>query len=322
MYFRRVALSLFAAAVACAAAEARPYGGPRRLPDFTGIWNPASLTPLERPDEFKTLTLTPAEATAFEAKHRGKPPERGPGEVDPVGGPETEWWETDVGLARIRGHARSSAIVAPADGKRPFTAAARALNKVRRGNHTAPPSDPEARNPAERCVETGAGAPIENGEQVDLYQLVQAGDRLAIYSEYMHDVRVVRISKAPHGGDLRHPPAYIRFAGGDSIGWWEGATLVVETTNYSPMDVDAPDGDRQADMKVVERFTQVSPTQIFYAYSLTNPARYSQTWRAELMLNATKAQIFEFACHEGNYALANMLSGARRLERDAPDAAR
>ena len=88
------------------------------------------------------------------------------------------------------------------------------------------------------------------------------------------------------------------------------------------MDVDAPNGDSQADMKVVERLTRISPTQILYAYSLTNPARYSQTWQAELMLNATKAQIFEFACHEGNYALANMLSGARHLEHDTPDATR
>jgi hypothetical protein len=314
MFRQTLALSLLAAALACGA-EARPH------PDFTGLWNPASLTPLERPDEFKTLTLTKAETAAFETKHRGKPPERAPGE-DAVGGDQTEWWETDVGLARIRGQVRSSAIVAPANGKRPFTAAARAFNKVRREQRKLAPDGPEARDPGERCIDTGAGAPIENGAQTDLYELVQAGDRLAIYSEYMHDVRVVRISEAAHGDDLRHPPPSVRLAGGDSIGWWEGPTLVIETTNYSPMDVDAPDGDPRADMKVVERLTRVSPTQIFYAYSLTNPARYSQTWQAELILNATKGPIFEYACHEGNYGLANILAGARHLEREGSDAVR
>jgi hypothetical protein len=318
---QKLALSLLAAALACGPAAAKPHAASRRLPDFSGLWTPASLTPLERPDEFKTLTLTEAEAAAFEGKHRGKPPERATDD-ETVGGDESEWWETDVGLARIRGQIRSSAIVSPADGKRPFTAEAIAYQKAEHARRKLPPDAPESRDQAERCIEAGGGAPIENGAQTDLYELVQARDRLAIYSEYMHDVRVVRISNLAHGADLRHPPADIRLPGGDSIGWWEGATLVVESTNYRPIEVAAPNADPKADMKVVERFTRVSPTQIFYTYSLTNPARYRQTWRAELMLNATKGPIFEFACHEGNYALANMLGGARHVEGEAREAAR
>jgi hypothetical protein len=228
-----------------------------------------------------------------------------------VGGDQSEWWETDLGLARIRGRPRSSAIVSPSDGKRPFTAASKALSKRRHEAHLRSPDDPEARDAAERCIETGAGAPIENGAQTDLYQFVQAGDRLAIYSEYMHDVRVVRISRASHGRDLHHPPPTLRLAGGDSIGWWEADTLVIESTNYSARDVDASDGDPNADMKIVERLTRLSATQVFYSYTVTNPARYAQTWRAEMVLNRSKGPIFEFACHEGNYALANMLLGAR-----------
>jgi hypothetical protein len=263
---------------------------------------------MERDDAFKALTATEAEAAAYEKKHRGQPPEVPPGEDD-VGGAQAEWWETDVGLARIRGQIRTSWIVAPADGKRPTTAEAQALSKARRERRKVATDNPEDRTDGERCIDdTRAGPPLDNGAQNDNYQFVQTGDRLAIEGEWMHEVRVVRI------GDRRHPPANIRLPTGDSIGWWDGDTLVIETTNFLSRDVDAPNGDPKADMKVIERLTRVSPGELLYSYAVTNPARFSQTWQAEMPLHAAKGPIYEYACHEGNYGLRNILAGARRQD--------
>ncbi|MFL5297028.1 MAG: hypothetical protein ACJ798_11670 [Phenylobacterium sp.] len=308
------ALLAIAPLVTAAGAQA----GPRKAPDLTGLWTTASLTDLERPDDFKTLAITEAEAAKFEKAHRGKVPDIGDKD-NPVGGPESEWWETDVGLARIRGQIRSSWIVSPADGKRPFNAAAKAARKTQRERNKLPPSDPEVRDIDERCLGMGAGAPLSNGGLNDNLQIVQAGDTLAIETEWMHDVRVVRIGDARHVP--AHPPMGIRLAGGDSIARWDGDTLVIETTNFSAFEVNAPDGDRNADMRIVERLTRLSPTEILYGFSVTNPARFTQTWQGEMVLHASKGPIYEYACHEGNYALPDMLSGARSLERAAAQAA-
>ena len=298
--------SLMAAAAAAGLAQAGPHAPPRP-PDLTGLWSNASLTDLERPDDFKALVASEAEAAAYEKAHRGKVPDIGEKDND-VGGPQSEWWETDVGLARIRGQARTSWIVSPADGKRPFTPAAKAQRKLLRERRLTPPQNPEDRDLDERCLGVAAGAPLQNGGLNDNLQFVQTPDRLVIYAEWMHDVRIVRI------GAAAHPPPAVRVAGGDSIGHWESGTLVVETTNFPAAEVLAPDGDARPDMRVVERFTRVSPTEITYAFSVSNPARFSQTWQAEMPLHPANGRIFEYACHEGNYGLANMLTSARRLE--------
>lgn len=299
-----------------AAAASLVISGPansRRHPlppsDFTGLWSSASLTELERPDDFKTLTIPEAQALAFEKIHRGKTPDIGDKD-NPVGGPDSEWWETDFGLARIRGKARTSWIVAPANGKRPRNAADIAAGKASRELRKRGPDGPEARDSDERCLGFGgAGPPLENSGLNDNFQIVQAGDQLAIEAEWMHDVRTVRI-----GAGAVHPTSTMRVPNGDSIGHWEGKTLVIETTNFISAQVRAPDGAPGADMRVTERLTRLSPTELLYAFSVTNPARYSQTWSAEMLLHATKGPIYEYACHEGNYALEHMLSAARRLE--------
>ena len=132
-----------------------------------------------------------------------------------------------------------------------------------------------------------------------------------IYAEWMSDVRVVRI------GDRSHPPPERRFWLGDSIGWWEGETLVVETTNFRPSEVRAPNGDPKADMRVVERFTRTGPHEITYAFSVTSPAVYTQTWAGEMVLHPATGRLYEFACHEGNYALSGILAAGRERDREA-----
>lgn len=304
------ALSLSALMVA-GTAVARPPRAPAPS-DLSGAWSNASLTTQERPDDFKTLTVSEADAARYEKAHRGRPPDAPPGE-DAVGGVNSEFWETDQGLARIRGQVRTSWIVAPADGKRPFTAAAKAANKAQHTRVLTLPDNPEDRMRSERCVDNdGAGPPLDNGGYNDNYQFVQTDHALAIYAEWEHSVRVIRI--APPGDHARHPRADLRQPMGDSIGHWEGATLVVETTNFTPGEVGGAAGDESADMRVVERFTRLSRDEIFYEYAVTNPARYVLTWRAEQSLHPANGPIYEFACHEGNYALPNMLAAGRRLE--------
>jgi hypothetical protein len=298
-----------AALATCAAAG--EYRAPRNVhgaPDLDGMWTNNSLTGLERPKEFKGLVATEAEAAAYEKARLGKPPEI---PNDTVGGAESEWWETDVGLARIRGTRRSSWIVSPADGQLPFNAAAQAANKARSARRKVDFDNPEVRSLGERCLQPSASPPLLNGGYNDNFQFVQTGDHVAIHSEYMHDLRIVRIGGA-------HPPKSQRFWMGDSVGRWDGDTLVIETTNFSAHEVEAPAGDPAADQRVVERITRVAPGQLHYAFRVENPAVFAQSWEGELVFNRLTAPMFEFACHEGNYSLPHILAGGREVDRNPP----
>lgn len=293
-------LAAIAAGLAAWTAQAAPP------PDLSGAWTNNSLTQLERPDDFKSLVASEAEAKAYEKAHLGKPPDAPPEDKE-IGGFASEWWETDVGLAKIRGQIRTSWLVSPADGQLPVRASVRAAGKLRSAKRRITFDGPEARPRSERCLEA-ATPPMLNGGFNDNYQFVQTPDHLAIYAEWMHDVRIVRIGRAE-----RHPAADIRFDLGDAIGHWEGRTLVVETTNFSPSSIGADAGPRD-DMTVTERFTRTAPDEMHYAFQVHAPAVYDQPWRGELIFRPLKAQIFEFACHEGNYALPGILSGGRQAE--------
>ena len=298
-------------ALAAGSALGAPQAGAKH-PDFSGLWNGASLTNLERPKDFKTLTVTEAEAAKYEKAHRGKPPEFPPDAGPSVGGVDSEWWETDVGLARIRGQLRTSWLVDPADGQLPFTTAAKAFNKARQERRKVNFDNPEGRDDSERCIETdGAGPPFQNGGLNDNLEIVQTADHLVLHAEWMSSLRIVRL------GAKDHLPPQMRVPGGDAIGRWEGDTLVVETTNFLPRDVDDPKSDPRADMKTVERFTRVGADELFYAYRVTNPAVFTQTWAGEMVLRRGKKPMYEYACHEGNYGLANILAGARHEEAQA-----
>lgn len=274
--------------------------------DLSGAWTNNFLTQLERPDDFKALVASEAEAKAYEKAHLGKPPDAPPEDKD-VGGFASEWWETDTGLARIRGQIRTSWLIAPADGQLPFRADVKKAQKARSARRKIDMSGPEARPRSERCLEA-AVPPLLNGGFNDNFTIVQTPDHLAIYQEWMHDVRIVRL-----GAGQRHPAATLRWDLGDSIGHWEGATLVVETTNFTPSSI-GPDAGPADDMTVIERFTRTSPGEVHYAFMVHAPAEYSQPWQGEMIFRPATGQIYEFACHEGNYALPGILSGGRQAE--------
>jgi hypothetical protein len=139
------------------------------------------------------------------------------------------------------------------------------------------------------------------------YQIVQTRDHVMIMTEMVHDVRVIRL-----GNNLQHPPKNVRMWFGDSIGRWEGDTLVVETTNFHPLQEYRGASEN---LKVIERFTRNGPDTINYRFTVEDPTTFTAPWTAELQFNRFDEMIFEYACHEGNYALANILSGERAKEK-------
>jgi hypothetical protein len=138
------------------------------------------------------------------------------------------------------------------------------------------------------------------------YQIVQTKDHVMIMTEMVHDVRVIRLN------DKTHPPKHVRLWFGDSIGRWEGDTLVVETTNFHPLQEYRGASEN---LKVTERFTRTGPETILYRFTIEDPTTFSAPWSGELVFNRFNEMIHEYACHEGNYALTNILQGERAREK-------
>lgn len=284
--------------------------------DLQGVWSNQTATPLERPAAFDSLTISDERAAAFE---RSAPDAFRADTSDGVGGRQSEWWELSDRMTRIDGQARTSLIVDPPDGKMPYNAAGRARLQAEMAANLNRFDNPETRPSTERCLaggSGGSGAPIFPPRYNNHYQLVQTPDFLVIYMEPNSEVRII-----PIGGAA--PPAYRRWMG-HSRGRWEGHTLVVETSGFTPGDEFKPAAPllMSVEAKVVERFTRVSGEELLYEFSVDDPTYFTRPWRVQQMLHATTARMFESACHENNYSLANILKGGRALERRAAGAAR
>jgi hypothetical protein len=303
---RRQAAGLAMTAAVLLAAGAAS-AGPRSAPaSLDGVWTNFSATPLERPTEFKALTTTPAESAAYTAVDH-KP-------VDPVGGTETEWYTAAGGLSRIDGRLRTSIIVDPADGKLPWSAEGRRRIEAGLKNRVTKFDDPETRPGPERCLISGWGAnsvPMFPSPDNGGYRFVQTKDALAIWIESGREPRIIRLDAQ------KHLPGFIRPWMGDSIGHWEGRTLVVETTNFnsgesfkSPLPIYI-----SPEARVTERFTRISKDEILYAFKVEDPTAFATTWQGEEVFRTQTQRLFDFACHEGNYAEAGILAGARAAER-------
>jgi hypothetical protein len=295
-------------------------------PDLQGVWTNASVTSLERDDLFKgKASMTLAEAAEFEknsewAKYAAEdakptdPSVKATANADP-GGYNAFWLDPGTHLAVVNGEARTSFIVEPANGKVPYTPAA--LKAWTASRSTMNFDGPENRALGERCLVgfgSTSGPPMLPDVYNNNYQIVQTKDTVTILVEMVHDARIVRL-----GGT--HIPKHITPWMGDSIGHWEGETLVVETTNLNPGQL-AHYGIKQRFYlpptgKVTERFTRVSRDQILYQFTVEDPIAYTQPWKGEVPLRATQDKIYEYACHEGNYALPGILAGAREAEKAA-----
>ncbi|MBW8814831.1 MAG: hypothetical protein JF588_15540 [Caulobacterales bacterium] len=319
-----VAASL-ALALAGTAAQAGGYRPPRNAlgqPDLSGLWTNSSLTMLQRPPIFKALVATDAEAAMMEAGFKklvGDIVSTGP--VDPAApapavvkeAPQADFLEMDLHLARIDGQMRSSWIVEPADGRLPFTDAGR---KAAKDANAETFDGPEGRPLSERCltaVGSPEGPPMMNSGFNANYLITQSPGYVTIEIEMNHDLRVIRMD------DRRHIPAAMRPWLGDSVGWWEGDTLVVETTNLHDTYVSSLGGGfaYSPQGRLTERFTRTAKDRLLYEFTVDDPAMFKQAWRAQMPMRPAAGPIYEYACHEGNYSLANALSGARAEERVA-----
>jgi len=290
-------------AMSAACQPHKTYKPPRNAfgqPSFDGVWSSNSLTRLERPNIYPTLVITDAQAHDLRS-----PPIIPP---DPVGAAETETYDSEgLALAHVGSEVRTSWIVDPPDGRLPFTPEGRA-----RAHPALTADDPERRTMQERCLlMPSAGPPMTNGLYNNNLQILQTRENVIIYMEMIHDVRVIPIGRRAHGP--------VNLWMGDSMGWWDGDTFVIETTGQ--VAAQAPRASPLAtlslspDAVVTERLTRISATQILYRYVVADPANYTKPWRGEMPLTVSKGPIYEYACHEGNYSLPNILAGARAQER-------
>ena len=328
---RRIALSLaFPMILALAGVvSAQDWVMPRTTdgnPDMQGIWSNASQTPLVRPAEFgEKGFLTPEEATAQMQQWRDRYNRLGQ-DIDPDRPPPTDgnanfgynsfWWDPRDAAIEINGRFRTSIIIDPADGQIPYIGGANTGNDLRsrwRAREGVEPFDSyELRSLAERCLLTfgsGSGPPMLPILYNNNYQIVQTGDYVVILVEMVHDARIVPIEQEHSATDFEKWM-------GDSVGYWDGDTLVVRTRNFHPQQAFRGSSDQ---MVITERFDMIASDKIKYAFTIEDPLTYTRPWSGEVAMNRKPPEevMYEYACHEGNYALNGILAGARRLEADA-----
>ena len=297
-------------------------------PDLQGAWSIATQTNLERAQRYGgNLVIAEEEAirieamvqAGMEASNRPSDPNReAPAAGQNVGGYNTFWMDPGNRLAVVNGEIRTSILIDPADGRLPYSeqgranlAAAMALRNSYDG--------PEVRPLGERCMVgfgSSGGPPKLPVLYNNLTQIVQTEDYVVLLAEMNHDARIVKIDK-----DFQDPPFYPWL--GDSIGYYEDDSLVVVTTNFHPQQIMRSSLEHRflgsSQMKVTERFTRTADATILYQFTVEDSENYSQPWSGELPMNMNGEQVFEYACHEGNYAMPGILAGARRADKEGVD---
>jgi hypothetical protein len=281
-------------------------------PDLQGIWTNATITTLERPENFKDKpTLTEKEAvgyetrvdTQFQTDRRGQTADQ-----DRDQAYNRLFLDRGDKLARVDGVARTSLIVDPPDGKMPaLTPEARRRMGARMRNSYDSVKD---RPLGERCLMgfgSTSGPPMLPVLYNNNYQIVETPSTIMILVEMVHDVRFIHMDRTTHLA-----PEVTQWMG-DSIGRWEGDTLVVDTANFS--DKTRFRGS-STNLHVIERFQRLNKDTILYRVTLDDPTSFTKPFTLEYPFNATAGPIFEYACHEGNYAMPDILGGARSLEKE------
>ncbi|MDP6376976.1 MAG: hypothetical protein QF921_04290 [Pseudomonadales bacterium] len=297
-------------------------------PDFSGRYDIATLTPYERPQEYgERQTMSVAQARELEQAALGRvvagdarsDPDRGPPQKGAsVGSYNYAWFDPGSTLFKIDAHYRTSILTDPSNGRLPELSDAGVTRRAtlrplaHKNTGTAwwmdeggdPYDNPEGLSMLLRCMYVDVvTVPIRPVVYNNLKTIIQTDTHLVIHVEWMHWTRIVRMN-APHA------PSDMRSLSGDSIGWWEGDTLVVETTNFL-----ARPGVPRDDLRVVERFNPATAGSLLYQFTVYDPD-YETSYSGEFPWPRTKAANFEYACHEGNYAMVNTLRGARQLEQE------
>ena len=274
-------------------------------PDFQGVWETRFLTMLEPPPNVQSVTVTPEQAREIAAAVLKNMPV--------LTDPDTEILGINQ-LAVVKGQARSGIVVDPPNGRIPFTTAGLdLLAKVQARNRTGF-DDPEQRPLAERCLENLVYAPMRIVPVLLPRLIVQTRNYVVIYGEDVPGPRIIPLGGAP-------ATAPVPTVSGSSSGRWEGETLVVETTNFLARDPSRGGAGRPILITprtiIRERFTRASATELVYRYTVEDAELYTQSWTGEYSLTRHDGPIYEYACHEANYSMTNMLRGGRAQEKDA-----
>jgi hypothetical protein len=336
--FVRMHSTVLALALACV-----PVAGlaKEERPELTGIWANISMTDLTRPKEIKKLVLSPQEADNFA---KGLPIAGIPRDIieaddytDPkVGAPEAGsidfgvrgynafWTDPGESLALVKGEFRSSYIVEPKNGqipRRPQPDEKRSSGPGRYVTGIGGNEGPEAMPLSERCL-IGFGNTAGPGMLSVLYnnnyQFVQTDDHVMILVEMVHDARIIPTFDSKKEARANHRPAVMKPWFGDSVGWYEDGKLVVETINMHPQQMRESQIPITENGRIIETFERYSDTEVFYTFTVHDDKLYTRPWTGELSFHATEGPVYEYACHEGNYAMENILRGARLEEAEAP----
>jgi len=285
---------------------------PDGQPDLQGVWGFATITPLERPNELAGKEFfTEKETIEYEKRflqQNNRDRRDGPADADVGRAYNDFWWDSGNKVVPTR---RTSLIVDPPDGKLPALTPAgqkRAADRAE-ARRLHPYDGPEDRPLQERCLGWAtAGPPILPSAYNNNVRIVQGVGYVAILNEMIHDVRIIPLNGSPH------VPKNFRLWMGDSRGHWEGNTLVVDTTNFSDKT-----NFRGADenMHLTERLTRTAGDRLIHQFTVDNETAFTRSWTAEIPMTKSDSPMFEYACHEGNYSLMNVLAGARAQEKEA-----
>jgi len=314
-------LSVTLACIGLIAAAAEDYTAPQTdfgVPDVQGIWSYATRTSLERPATYNgeleideetminTMVSTPDYIALLEATGAEAP---GPHNV---GGYNGFWITPGNALSSMNGKFRTSLIVDPVDGQIPWREEGEQIRRAQRGSLPIGLSEsdgPEGRTLSDRCLLSFAStAPFMSSLYNNHMQIVQSATHVILLAEMVHNARIVKLDQAHR--DLPYEQWL-----GDSVGYYEGDSLVVETRNFHPLQV-AKERLVSENLHLTERFTRVADNKLHYSFTIDDPELYTQPWSAEMPMYSD-AELYEYACHEGNYAMPAILGGARRLEMDA-----
>lgn len=289
-------------------------------PDLQGVWENNTITPVERPDVFGDKEFLTDEDIEFinqridEIMAAGEDALFGGGVLEAVFSGEITSYDPSTGnydsqwMAERTVHRRTSQIVDPPNGKFPprTEQAIQAARELREWRQAHPADSWTDRPLGERCL--SFGAPRLGSGYNSYWQIVQARDTVVIYQEMAHDARIIPLVEKPHAHES------IKLWHGDSRGWWEGDTLVIETTNYSDASSTTPETDRLVN---VERLTRIADNALQYQLTSHDPGQFTAPYTREIIFDYTDDKIYEYACHEGNYGMYNILSGHRAEERMA-----
>ncbi len=287
-------------------------------PSLEGIWNTNTLTPLERPNQLAGKEyFTEQEATQFEKQvleNQNRDRRDKGAEADVAAAYNDAWYDSGTKVVKSR---RTSLIIDPPDGKIPaFTPEAQKREDARAAERRKKGPDPadswEDRSLGERCLTRGA--PKLPSAYNNNFQIVQTPKYVAIMQEMIHETRIIPLDGRPHVDKTIH--LWL----GDSVGHWDGNTLVVDTTNYSDKIIFNPINccrGAGANLHIIERFTRVDADTIDYQYTVDDPTTYTKPWTVAIPMSKAEGPIYEYACHEGNYGMANLLRAARAKEKAA-----